>query len=91
MNTTQLALSPPLIFAIVVGLVVLAMTMSGKNKHRTGMGWWIGLAVILFITSGFFGIYSMRSNVEQRHRNKTIVSSIKDNLHGTMAQVRESL
>ncbi len=91
MNNMQLTLSPPLIFAIVVGLVVLAMTMSGKNKNRSSMGWWIGLAVLLFITSGFFGLNSMRSKVEQRQRNKTIVTSIKDDLHGTIAQVRDSL
>lgn len=77
MNNTHFALSPVVIFAIVVGLIVLAMTMSGKNKQRTGTGWWIGLGIILLVTGGFITMNSRRSNVEERHNSRTFVSDIR--------------
>ncbi len=68
-----------MIFAIVVGLLVLAMTMSmsAKNRHRAGMGWWTGLVLILLVTGGFMAMNLKRSNVEERHSSRNIVSDIR--------------
>jgi hypothetical protein len=87
MNNTNFTLGPAVIFAIVVGLIVLAMAMSGKNKQRTGMGWWIGLGIILLVTGGFITMNSRRSNFEERHSSRTIASEIRK----AVAQGKEAL
>jgi hypothetical protein len=91
MNANAQLSMTPIYILIVVGLVGFSMLMSRKGKHRTGMGWWIGLAVILFVVSGFFSIRSLRSNSEERYRDGTYVYQIKEQVQGALSQAKESL
>lgn len=85
--------TPMLSFIIVAGLVVLGMLLGGKNKHRAGMNWWIGLAVLLLITSGFVGMYSYRQSgmTEERQSVRRFVSDFKDDIRSGIDSAKEAL
>lgn len=93
---TTFALKPIVIFAVVAGLVILAMVMGRKNSQRTGFGWWIGLGILLFVISMFFSIFSLRSSVtEVRYNDRSAfreaLAEVKGNIQNAVETVRDSI
>jgi hypothetical protein len=83
---------------IVAGLVVLAMVLGSRKKsHRAGMNWWIGLAVLLLVTSGFMGIFFIRGGSMSENRQSVrryiddTIGNIKDDLRSGVESAREAI
>lgn len=90
--------TPGLSFMIVAGLVVLAMVLGSRKKsHRAGMNWWIGLAVLLLVTSGFMGIFFMGTSSFSENRQSArryiddTISNIKEDLRHGVESAREAI
>ncbi|HMP17427.1 MAG TPA: hypothetical protein PKD72_10415, partial [Gemmatales bacterium] len=87
----HISLAPGMILLIVVGLVILSMFMSGKNKHRSSLGWWVGLGVLLLVLSGIYTTRNIGARVEERYKDQSYTSRFREDLQSSMGQLKESL
>ena len=95
----QQVMKPTMLFAIAGGLIVLAMLMGRKSNGsgRTSVGWWIGLAVLLVVVSGFLGFSRLRISpvVEERHSGRSAIdramSEMRDKIESGVRAARDSM
>lgn len=98
-SSSQIVFVPKMIFAVIAGLIVLAIIMGRKQRYsyRTGFGWWIGLGVLLVVVSGFlyFSRLAVSPIVEERRGGRSafnqVIADMKEHIAAGLEAARESM